>query len=114
MSMACSRPRAKKTTLGPLPDTIDPSAPASSPVSQRLPQLRPQRAGRLLQVVVQRDAQGIGVAGPSAAIRSSATLGSDPARPARSRSHSAYTRGVDSPPSATATTQSKRPRPARW
>ena len=63
MSSACSLPLARKATVGPLPETIPPSAPCSSPRSSACRSDGPEARRSRLQVVAQRRAEGVRVTG---------------------------------------------------
>ena len=80
-----------------------PSAPACAPGLERLQQRRPQRAGRRLQVVVQRGPERVGVAGAQRRHQrvGHPRLGHRGRRPAAGRTRRRPS-GVDSPPSASA------------
>ena len=92
--------------VGPEPETMPPSAPYSMPGDEHLAEVGAQRDGGVLEVV--GELRGRARAGRRCAGRViSAGVGDRLGHVAlpRSRSHSAYTAGVDRPPSASAKTQ---------
>ena len=106
MSIACSGSRARKTHGRPGAGDEAPSAPASSPASSVCRSAGPQRAGGRLQVVAAARRRARRVAG---AQRGHQRVGRPAARAPAGRRAAGRTRrrpsGVDSPPSASATTQ---------
>ena len=104
-SRAASADAVRKATVGPEPETRPPRAPYSIPASSTSARPGSSETAAGWRSLCRACPSASGSPERSAVITSADGVGADTRRPARSRSHSAYTLAVESPTSLIAKTQ---------